>query len=141
MIAGAISAVSIIWMINEIKIQKAYDNYCSSQDCGEEDDLRIYNVLFFKENLWTDDDKASDLINELADDCDVDCRKAGCRWSVIYTLNAVTAVLYSISNMILVFGTWLYNFRIVGVLCQLFLILLSITTVTTTGVFRFNTMG
>ena len=142
LLAGAIGALSIMWMVNEIKIQKAYEEMCSSEGgCGEDGDIRLYDVLFEDGYTWTDRDKAAELIDDLNDDCDEDCLKAGCRWSIVYTLNAVTAVLYAISHIILMVGTWYYHFRIAGILCQLLLILLSIATITTTAVFRFNKRG
>ena len=86
----------------------------------------------------------SRLITEIQKDCADDCmetRETGSRWSVIYTLGAITCLLIALNSVILAVGTYNYQSRLIGGCCGILLGCLNIAAIVTIGVFRFNLIG
>ena len=129
--------------MNVNRIQAGYDEYCSLPgNCiNEAPDTVVYNILFVF-GPYTDEAKAKQLQLEiLRDGCDDDCYASGCRWSVLYMLCAVTSSLIAFNFMAIAIGAYQVHSRVVGVICNCALSCLSVATVVTSMVFRYNKIG
>ena len=65
----------------------------------------------------------------------------GCRWSVLFGLNAFSLIFITINSTILAVGAYNFKARVLGMSCWNILGCLNIACIITTAVFRFNTMG
>jgi hypothetical protein len=108
---------------------------------------KYYDIAFFASNDpadpkygWSDDSAAAEYITDLSTD-DQDTLMKGCRWSVLFGLNAFSLIFITINSTILAVGAYEYRARALGMVCWNVLGCLNIACIITTAVFRFNTIG
>ena len=87
---------------------------------------------------WSDAAEASDLIADLGNFSN---RDDGCQWSVIYTLNCITLLLFALNSILQMIGAKYAIARMCGLCCCLCLSCANFAAIIVTGVYRFNTIG
>ena len=69
------------------------------------------------------------------------CWDDGNRWSIVYTLGAITMLLLAVNSVILILGAWSFHMRSLSACCASLCTCLNLGAIVTIGVFRFNTFG
>ncbi len=78
-----------------------------------------YDVFWFASadnNNWTDPAQAEKYMIEL-EDIDEETAMKGCRWTVVYSLNAFSMIFVSINTAILAIGAYNLRSRMIGMAC------------------------
>ena len=97
---------------------------------------------------------ATDLVNDIADACDVTtsiaslryaqivaCDTMGNRFSIIYALCGTTMLLLAANSALMILGAWSFHARGLAGCCGSLCCCLNFAAIITTGVFRYNNWG
>ena len=103
--------------------------------------------------MWTNTDQANEYLKDLFEGCDIDltssfsekdleeCFDGGSKWSVVWSLNAITVLMIAAANLLMMLGAYQFHARGLASCCLCLLGCVNLAAIITTGVFRFRTMG
>ena len=128
--------------INANNINSAMTKALEKEELGFTSD-KWYDLMWFvsaSNDNWTDKSLAYEYMNDL-DGIDEDTAMKGCRWTVLFALNAYSLIIIAVNSAIMAIGAYNFKARALGMSCGICLICLNLACIITTAVFRFNTMG
>lgn len=99
-----------------------------------------YDIQFIN-GTYVNDTEATNLKLTINATCDYDCQAKGCRWSVSYALAGFVLVLTAANAILLVFGSFFYSVRMVGMCCHYCLTGASLISFIISFKFRYQDQG
>ena len=86
-------------------------------------------------------ERHQELVDNLEDNCDESCMEVGSRWTLLYALCGLVALLLTINSLVQILGTWNYSARLLSGCCFSLFSCANLAAIIVTGVYRLNSMG
>ena len=150
-VTASIGGLFAAGMANANKLSSNYTSLCNSS--GKSGcDINVYDLgFFFSGSQFTDVTQANEYTKEIFANCadsspttlsDInDCLSGGSKWSIVWTLNAITMLSFAATNLIMMCGAYIFFARALGSCFSCLLGCLNLAAIIVTGVFRLNTIG
>ena len=115
-----------LWAAGMANASKLDNSVCDLAPEGDscKNNQSLYDYGFFvgftklSKDMWTDKDQANEYLKDLYEGCDItetstspgkdleECFDGGSKWSVVWSLNAITVLMIAAANLLMMLGAY-----------------------------------